>query len=443
MTQAPIDARRVLGVLFLTLFLDLVGFSIIFPLFPALLEYYIGSEGSSGLLGSLLQGLDQLGHWMGASSGSVGRIVLFGGFLSFLYSLLQFIAAPVAGTLSDRFGRRPVMLVSVGGIAVSYLLWGFAHSFWLLVVARLLGGLMGGNITTATAAVADISGTEHRSRGMALIGMAFGLGMIVGPVIGGLTALVRLDLLLPGIPGLNPFSTPALVAFLLALVNLWQIHGRLPETLDPTHRRDHGIRRSLNPLRLLAPQPYPGVTATNLAYFIFLLAFSGAEFTLTFLAAERLGFGPGQNGLLFLFIGVILAGVQGGFVRRRARAIGEARMALWGLLLLVPGMVLIARAYTLAWLLPGLVLISAGSAMTMPCLTSLVSLYTPAHDQGRVIGIFRSLGALARTLGPLIACSVYWRHGAGLAWLLGALSLALPLLLVRRLPPTPAHTPST
>ncbi|MCB1046172.1 MAG: MFS transporter [Calditrichaeota bacterium] len=437
MTHDDGSSRRTMGVLFLTLFLDLVGFSIIFPLFPALLEYYISLEGSSGLLGSVLHQLDRIGAMLGAGGGTTARIVLFGGFLSFLYSLLQFVAAPLAGTLSDRWGRRPVILFSVCGIALSYLLWVFAHSFWLLVLARLLGGLMGSNITTVTAAVADISGEKSRSRGMAIIGIAFGVGMIVGPALGGLTALIRLDLLLPGVPGLNPFSAPALLAFLLALVNLVQIQRRLPETLRPGQRNPDAVRRSLNLFRLFSPLPYPGANANNLAYFVFILAFSGAEFTLTFLAAERLGFGPGQNGLLFVYIGVVLAAVQGGFVRRRASAIGEARMALAGLLILIPGMLLIAAAYSLPWLLVGLFLLSSGSAMVMPCLTTLASLFSPPHEQGRVLGVFRSLGALARTLGPLLACTFYWRHGAGFAWLLGAASLLLPLVIIHRLPLPP------
>ncbi len=423
-------AGGVLKILFLTLFLDLVGFSIIFPLFPAMLEHYLAHSAEGALIHWTVEGLTRFASWLGMD-GPTRITVLFGGLLTFLYSLLQFLAAPLAGWLSDRYGRRPVLLFSVGGMALSYALWIFAGSFALLVLSRLIGGLMGSNITTASAAVADVTGRKERSRGMAIIGMAFGLGFILGPAMGGLSARLDLAALFPSVPGLNPFSTPALLAFCLTLLNLLQIHFRLPETRRPD---SSSPRRSINPLALLRPVKYPGVSTNNLAYFFFLLAFSGAEFTLTFLAAERLGYSPAQNGLLFVYIGLLLAGVQGGYVRRRAPIVGERRMAFRGLLLLAAGMGATAFAASTPSLLLAMALVSVGSGMVMPCLTALVSLYTPADDQGRMLGIFRSLGALARTLGPIPASLLYWKLGPGSPWGLGALSLLLPLLLIQRLP---------
>src|SRR5207249_1133339 len=170
-----------IGVIFLTIFVDMVGFSIIFPLFPEMLKFYLGREGREGALGALLKTLESA---FGQSS-EQQVAVLFGGVLGSLYAVLQFIFAPLCGCLSDRVGRRPVLLLTIGGISISYLLWFFSGSFTLLVAARFLGGLMGGNISVATAAVADSTTAENRAKGMGIIGAAFGLGFILGPTIGG------------------------------------------------------------------------------------------------------------------------------------------------------------------------------------------------------------------------------------------------------------------
>ena len=168
-----------LGVIFLTIFIDLVGFSIIFPLFPAILDYY----GESGLLASLTDSLDAFSEKTGA--GARFTPVLFGGVLGSLYAILQFFFAPIWGALSDKYGRRPILLITTLGVFASYLIWGFAGSFALLVIARFIGGCMSGNISVATAAVADVTTKETRSKGMGIVGAAFGLGFIIGPAIGG------------------------------------------------------------------------------------------------------------------------------------------------------------------------------------------------------------------------------------------------------------------
>lgn len=430
--------KPTLKIMFLTLFLDLVGFSIIFPMFPALAKYYLDTDAQN----PILQGIFSLIHTIMAAGGadtSVTPIVLFGGILGAIYSLLQFVSAPFWGKLSDRIGRKPVLLMSVAGLAISYLLWFFSGSFTLLVLARFVGGIMGGNMSTATAVVADVTGPDTRAKGMAYIGIAFALGFIIGPALGGIVTLYNPLVHHPewAAVGINPFSTAALVAFVLSVINLFMIARRFTETLPPRARQTRpaaDATRSANIVKLFKPLPYRGVNRTNLAYFFFLFIFSGMEFTLTFLAFERLAYSPMQNAYMFIFIGIVLSLIQGGVVRRHAHKVGEKRMVLVGLILVIPGLVILALAQSTAFLYSGLSFLAIGSAMIIPCLTTLVSMYAPLGHQGHVIGVFRSLGALARAIGPFIASVVYWRFGSMVPYLLGAAGFLLPILLVARLP---------
>lgn len=436
-------ARSALQVIFITLFLDLIGFSIIFPLFPAMLDYYVEREGDGGgLVGTLVSALEGFSRAAGGPE-DIGIIVLFGGVLASLYSLLQFVFSPILGSLSDRYGRKPILLVSIAGIAASYVMWFFAAPFIVLVLARILGGMMSGNISTASAVVADVTSVKNRPRGMAIIGMAFGLGFIVGPAIGGFSALIDLTEYLPGLVpyGLNPFSLPAAIALLLSALNLIWVGTRFEETLPDSGETERPVR-SMNPIVLFRTYEYPGVTKTNVTNFLFLTAFAGTEFGLTFLALDRLGYGPRENAYLFVFIGLTLAFVQGGYVRRRAPIIGPKTMSLHGFLCVIPGVLLLAVANS-SWLMyAALFLMAVGAAQIIPNLTSLASAYAPADDQGRILGVFRSLGALARGLGPLVACLLYWRLGATAAYALLAVSMAAPFVLTTKLPAPPESAPT-
>lgn len=424
-----------IGVVLLVVFLDLVGFSIIFPLFPALLEHYLGQEGDAGLLGAVLDTLRAFAP--AGEKREYYTVVLFGGVLGSLYSLLQFIAAPLWGALSDRVGRRPVLVVTVAGVTLSYALWFFAGSFALLVLARVLGGLMAGNLSVATAAVADVTEEKSRAKGMGMIGAAFGIGFILGPTLGGVLSLLRIDALLPGVPGVNPFSGAALGAFLLSALNLVWVLRKLPETRRAS---EHSARRPMNPVRLFAPSDIPGVSRTNLVYFLFLVAFAGMEFTLTFLAHDRFGYTALENAIMFVYVGVILALVQGGVVRKVAPRFGEKRLALAGIALIIPALVLIGFAPGQGVLYAGLFLLATGSALATPSLTALVSLYTPNQRQGEALGTFRSLGSLARAVAPLIAASLYWRFGSALPYYACAALLLAPLALGFTLPKLSSRT---
>ena len=431
-------SKSALKSVFITLFLDLVGFSIIFPLFPSMLDYYMKTEGDTGLIGLVVRSLETFTQVAGGPS-HIGIIVLFGGVLASLFSLLQFICSPIIGALSDRYGRRPLLLISIAGIALSYGFWFFAGSFSVLVFARILGGLMSGNISTASAVVADVTDIRNRSKGMALIGIAFGLGFIIGPALGGITAKIDLTHHWPhwAAYGVNPFSMPALVALVLSLLNFIYVYRNFEETLPESTQGSDRVKRSINIFTLFKTEEYPGVSKTNLINFIFLTAFSGMEFSLTFLAFDRFQFDPYKNALMFVFIGVTLVLVQGGYVRRKSATIGPKRMTLQGLVILIPGLVCVGLTTSVTLLYIGLFLMALGSAQVIPCLTALASSYAPAHEQGRILGVFRSLGALARGMGPLIACILYWRLGSGISYYIGAGAILLPILLAVGLPKIP------
>lgn len=431
------ESKKTLKIIFLTIFLDLLGFSIIFPLFPTLAKHYMTVDADNIFLKIIFGSIQSITNYTQDSS-LFGEIVLFGGILGALYSLLQFVAAPMWGTLSDKIGRKPVLVISLSGMAISYLLWFFSGSFTLLIIARIIGGIMGGNISTATAVVADITSKENRSKGMAIIGVAFALGFVVGPALGGILSMWDLTIAHPewALYGVNPFSMPAALAFCLSLFNVISVVLNFKESL-PVEKRGLGtIKRSANPLKIFKFLPYPGVNLVNFGHFLFLTAFSGMEFTLTFLAHERFNFTSMENAYIFIYIGFIIAFVQGGVVRRKAASVGEKKMAMMGLVAVIPGLVLIAFTQTITLLYLGLFFLAVGSSMVIPCLTTLVTLYTPPEEQGHSVGIFRSLGALARVAGPIFAAVLYYRFGSSFPYLIGSIFLLIPIYMVSKLPRT-------
>ena len=432
----PNPQRSILGIVFLTVFLDMVGFSIIFPLFPAVMQHYVGREGPESLIQQLVVALE------GVSDNQFAVVALFGGALGSIYSVLQFLFAPIWGALSDRWGRRPILLVTLAGTALSYVLWFVSGTFVVLIVARLVGGIMAGNISTASAVVADTSRGSDRAKGMGILGAGIGLGFIVGPVIGGLTASWDLREVWPAGEdiGVNPFSGCALIAFCLAAVNFLAVLRRLSETLPETisgiddEPTSQETGRRWNPFQALARLSFPGVKQTNISYFIYLAAFAAMEFTLTFLAFDRLGYKPRDNMWMFVFVGVIIALVQGGVVRRLAPKLGERKLASSGISLTIPGFVLVGWAQSSGVLYLGLACLAVGSALVMPCLSALVSRYTPDDRQGLALGVFRSMGSLARALGPVLGGLLYWGMGSWAPYYVGAVVLAVPLIIASRLP---------
>ena len=434
-TAVPAQRRTIsLGVIFLTIFIDLLGFTIIFPLFPAILEYYLRADGTGGGLGWLLARIDDFSRLVG-SHGNY-RAVLFGGVLGSLYSFLQFICSPIWGALSDRLGRRRVLLITVAGTLGSYVLWFFSGSFLLFVLARVIGGAFAGNLSVATAAVADVTTRENRAKGMGLVGVAFGMGFLFGPAIGSIAAFKDLSL---GHPqwahwGVNPFSVAALLSLGFAVINLVWVCLAFKETLDPAHREAAETVRIRHPLHELIAAEAGPARRTNWLYFIFTLAFAGMELSLPFLAAERFHYRPTDMYKIFVFLGFVLILTQGGIVRRVVPKWGEKRVLLIGIGAVCAGLVVIAFARSVGQLYLGLAALGLGSGLTNPSVSALVSLYSRAEQQGRMLGTFRSLGALARGLGPLGACLLYWWQGASLTFLAAAVVTLIPWLMALPLP---------
>ncbi len=423
-----------LGVIFLTLYIDLIGFSIIFPLAPDLLEHYLAAEGSDGLLGWLMQHIEAAARALGNEKHL--PTVLFGGVVSSLFSILQFVFAPFWGGLSDKRGRRKVLLFTVAGTAASYLLWVFSGSFWLFLVARLLAGAFGGNLSVATAAVADVTSRAERSKAMGLVGAAFGLGLVTGPMIGGLSAQFDPVEHWPSLArwGVNPFSFPALIAFLLGLVNLLWISSRFRETLPAEQRGRAAEPRLRNPLRAILGLDNAAVRGINLVAFIYAIAFVAMEASLVFVSAQRFDYTAKQNALLMGFLGVCSIVTQGYIVRKLLVRTRETVVLGAGLLLSSSGLVAIGFAPSVWVLYVGVALLAVGGGLVNPSTTGLISLYASTDEQGRVLGIYRSLGALARAVTPIVAGTVYWTMGSNTLYAVAAGCAVVAWIASLRLP---------
>ncbi|XP_063086460.1 major facilitator superfamily domain-containing protein 10 isoform X2 [Cavia porcellus] len=374
----PQPARRVLAVLFLGLLLDLLAFSLLLPLLPGLLESH--SRARDPLYGSWQRGVDWFAIMIGMPAEKRYNSVLFGGLIGSGFSLLQFASAPLAGAASDCVGRRPVLLLSLVGLAASYAVWAASRSFAAFLASRVIGGISKGNVSLSTAIVADLSTPSARSQGMA-----------PSAALGLRTAA---DLLSP-----------------LALLQF----AAVARSQDPP-----GTDR-LRSLRRL-----------GLVYFLYLFLFSGLEHSLSFLVHQRFQFSSLQQGKMFFFIGVTMAAVQGTYARL-IRPGGEVAAVTRAMLLLVPGFLLIGWGRSLPALGLGLLLYAFAAAVVVPCLSSAVAGYGSPAQKGTVMGTLRSLGALARAVGPVVAASVYWLAGAQACFTTCAGLFLLPILLLRKL----------
>ncbi|KAM6150900.1 major facilitator superfamily domain-containing protein 10 isoform 1-T2 [Erethizon dorsatum] len=433
----PQPARRVLAVLFLGLLLDLLAFSLLLPLLPGLLESH--GRAHDPLYGLWQRGVDWFATAIGMPAEKRYNSVLFGGLIGSGFSFLQFLSAPLTGAASDCVGRRPVMLLSLMGLATSYAVWAASRSFAAFLASRVIGGISKGNVSLSTAIVADLGLPSARSQGMAVIGVAFSLAFTLGPMLGASL----------------PMEMAPWLSLLFAVLDLLFIFCFLPETLPPEKRAPSitlGFRTAadlLSPLALLQfaavanSQNPPSVDRLRslrrlgLVYFLYLFLFSGLEYTLSFLAHQRFQFTSLQQGKMFFFIGLTMAAVQGAYARRIHPG-GEVAAVKQAMLLLVPAFLLIGWGCSLPTLGLGLLLYSFAAAVVVPCLSSVVAGYGSPGQKGTVMGTLRSLGALARAVGPVVAASVYWLAGAQACFTVCAGLFLLPVLLLRKLRhPTP------
>ncbi len=442
--SAPVATtqRRTLGLIFLTVFMDIVGFSIIIPLFPHLLDHYIRTEGSAG---TLIGALNSAAEWMGGDT-VFKKTVLFGGLLSTLYSLLQFIFSPIWGALSDRVGRRRILTITLAGNALSYLLWIFAAQFWVVVVTRLISGMLAGNIAVASAAAADITDEKERTKGMAVVGIAIGMGFVFGPVIGGLASSIQFAQgPVLGSFGLNPFSVPAAIAASLCVLNFLLVVKFFPETLAPERRAASDAKRPS--IFDLATVRSSAVRRTSFANLVYQVAFTGMENTIVFLTFALFVYSPRDNAWLFLFNGACMIFAQG-LARQLVKRLGQRKVIMLGMLIASVAFVCVALIPTPAPGTPspawsettfylGLGLISFATGLILPSVSALVSLYSDASEQGRNLGILRSAGSLARVIGPVTAALLYFHFGSHFWVYIGGALLMLPAIWVVRGLPDP------
>lgn len=363
--------RPRLFIIWLTVFIDLVGWGIVIPILPfASARFGGGGLGYGSLIGA--------------------------------FSFMQFLSTALLGRLSDRVGRRPILLTTMVLNAAGYLLFAFAPSFLLLLVARLVAGFAGGNISAAQAYVADITTAEDRSRGMGMIGMAFGLGFILGPGIG----VVASHLAGPAGPGL--------VAMVLSIVNLVSAYFILPESL----REEHRASRELWPFRHMAEAlAHPELRPLMLVWAITPFAFAAYTVALPLWATASLGWHEKDLGIFFVIVGVVAAAVQGGVFRVLRRGISDRTLLIAGMLGMAVAIGVVPFVSHNAPLYAWTVVLAFANSLMAPAATGLVSAFAAANEQGTVLGVAQSLGALGRFLGPLVMGAVYDRTTPVIAFL--------------------------
>jgi DHA1 family tetracycline resistance protein-like MFS transporter len=414
----PNPSRAALGVIFLIVFLDLLGFGVIIPLLP----FYAMKYQASALQVTILFSI---------------------------YSICQFIAAPILGSLSDRHGRRPVLIVSQLGSSLGYVLLGVvtmmewhdaALALGLIYLSRVIDGFSGGNISTAQAYISDVTTPQTRAKGMGLIGAAFGIGFAAGPAIGGLLG------------GKGHESWPAFAAAIFCFLATVLTYLKLPESrhvasaanLAMTTTAEQDIASPV--LNYARPGLFertgismllrrPVLLQLLLISFVSMAAFVMMESSIALFLSrpDSFNFGPAQVGWFFAFIGVIIAIVQGGLIGRLTKLTGEWPLAIAGPILVAVAMGCFARTgWTpiLALLLAGGAANAIGRSLQQPTLSSLVSKFSDPREQGIVFGLFHSLSSLARVIGPVVAGLVYETHPTGPFVVAGVVVLAAALWTV-------------
>jgi multidrug resistance protein len=345
-----------LFIIFLTVFIDMVGFGIVIPVLPLYAEHFHATPVQIG--------------W-----------------LTGIYSGMQIVFVPILGRLSDRFGRRPILIVSLIGTAIGFLIMGWASSLLLLFVARIIDGASGGNISTAQAYIADVSTPENRSRSMGVIGAAFGLGFTFGPMIGGIMSRIS-------------YGAPFYFAAALAVVNVVLLYFILPESLSVEYRsKPHKRTRLAEVFQHGHARLFGTIVAT---YFFTITGFAIMTTLFALFTEKHFGFDAHQTGYVFGFIGIISVILQGGLIGRLVRMFGETALARTGLLLLAISLFSLPLVGTIPMLLLVCATTAIANGLVNPTLNGLASQMIDRSWQGRALGLMQSAGSLGRLVGPLL-----------------------------------------
>ena len=356
-----------LGFIFITLLIDIIGFGIIIPILPQLIQ--------------------NLTH------GTVSEASRYGGLLIFAYSLMQFVCSPIIGNLSDQFGRRPVLLCSLFGFGIDYLFLAFAPSIGWLFVGRMIAGITGASITTGSAYISDISTPEKKAQNFGMIGAAFGLGFIIGPVLGGQLAHFGI-------------RWPFIGAACLSLINWLYGFFILPESLAKENRRRFEWKRA-NPvgsLKLL--NKYPVISGLVISITLIYVASHSVQTTWSYYTIEKFGWSPTMIGYSLGVVGVCVAIVQGLLIRRIIPRLGQEKSVYTGLALYAIGFTLFAYA-SQTWMMYAFTAVYCLGGIAMPSIQGIISTHVPPNEQGELQGALTSLMSATSIIGPLIMTNVF------------------------------------
>lgn len=395
MIQKP--KKAALTFIFITVLIDVIGLGIIIPVIPSLIVELTG-EGLS-------------------------KAAIYGGWLMFVYSFTQFVFAPIIGGLSDRFGRRPVLLFSLLGFGIDYILIGFAPNIFWLFVARLISGITGASHTTASAYIADVSEPEKRAQNFGLIGAAFGLGFIIGPVVGGLL-------------GQYGARVPFFAAAGLTLVNVLYGYFILPESLPPEKRRSFDIRRA-NPLGALKSlREFSGIGGLVIIFGLIYLAGHATQSTWTYFTMQQFGWNEAMVGISLGIVGISIFVVQGGLTRVVIPKIGEVKSVYFGLIMYIIGFLGFAFAPSGLILMLMITPFCLGGLAT-PSIQGIISNKVPDNQQGELQGALTSLISFTSIFGPPMMTGLFGFFTSdaapfqlpGAAFVMGAILILVSLFL--------------
>jgi DHA1 family tetracycline resistance protein-like MFS transporter len=383
--------------IFITLLIDVTGVGLIIPVVPGLIE--------------------QLIH------GTISDASRYSGWLAFAYAIMQFLFAPLLGNLSDKYGRRPVLLLSLFGLGIDYIFLAMAPSIGWLFIGRLIAGFAGASFTTATAYIADISNPQNRAQNFGMVGAAFGLGFILGPVIGGLL-------------GEYGVRVPFIVAACLSLVNCLYGYFVLPESLAVENRREFQWKRA-NPVGSLKQlQKYPAVGGLILSFFLIYLASNAVQSTWSFFGIKQFNWTPKTIGLSLGLVGLLVGAVQGGLIRIVNPWLGNKKSVYVGLALYAMGLFLFSIA-TQSWMMFLFLVPYCLGGVCGPALQSIISGQVPPNEQGELQGGLTSVMSLTNIIGPILMTSLFSYFTkpaapvrfAGAAFFLGGIFMTISLWL--------------
>ena len=359
--------KAALGFIFVTVLVDVIGFGIIIPVMPALIRELI--------------------------QGDISAASSYGGWLMFAYAIMQFLCAPILGNLSDKYGRRPVLLFSLFGFGIDYIFLALAPGIGWLFVGRIIAGITGASFTTASAYIADISAPDKRAQNFGMIGAAFGLGFIIGPLIG-------------GILGQFGSRVPFIAAAVLTLMNWLYGYFVLPESLAKENRRPFEWKRA-NPMgSLVQLKKYPSVAGLIISLTLVYIAAHAVQSTWSFYNIGKFNWDEKMVGYSLAFVGFMIALVQGGLIRLVIPKIGQEKSLYTGLLLYSIGMLLFAFA-TEGWMMFAFCTVYCLGGIAGPALQGIISSHVPPNEQGELQGALTSLMSATSIVGPLLMTNLF------------------------------------